>query len=168
MRHTLAALLILICLAAPALAQERPRKVQPIPTHTVEMRGDLLTISFTGSYEQTDGTVIPVEWLDAPMPHTLYVNADCHLRLKIAGAGKFTATVFYEHLEKVEWIAIETGIVGVPVALDLPARTQLTQAKQGFLHRLAGLWRLPIAVIVRTSLIDSQGAFYDTTRSWPR
>jgi len=103
------------------LGQTRPR--QPIPTYTFEIRGveaNDFSVSIEGKYTRPDGKVTEIENHEAPLPVNLYVNADCSVDLKITTTEKrFRATVFYEHQDKMKWVATVDGIAGVGASVKL-------------------------------------------------
>lgn len=110
------------------LGQERQR--QPMPTYTIEIRGveaNDFSVSYEGKYTRPDGKVIEFQNRDAPLPVTLYVNADCFLELKVTTAEKrFRATVFYEHGDITKLVLTFDGIAGSGASLKLEPYTERT------------------------------------------
>lgn len=93
-------------------------RYQPVPTYVIEVRKEKgSSVQIEGSYWRPDGKLIEIESYHAEVPVNLYMNADCHLKLKIEGT--FTVSVFYVYEDYVKWLATAEGIPDVPVTCDL-------------------------------------------------
>jgi hypothetical protein len=100
------------------------QQLQPIPTYHVMIMAEderSFSVHLEGSYIKPSGEIIKINH-DAPLPISFYVNADCHLKLKITTDDdrKFISLLFYQYQETSKWLGTCKGIKGAGASYIVP------------------------------------------------